>query len=172
MYKRSYVILSMCGILTGVWVGSAVGWTNTGGGDHGGADWIIDGPSVEIAGIHTGIDTIRIPNGDTVLVKAYESSDYGYVEIHAAVIDIAGTLQGSKRGGDRDGEGESDSDGGGGGDTGEKADPAGRDSGARAARSVGNTERTEFGGAPTAETREHIWGGEEARGSSWSRLRR
>ena len=115
MYKRSYVILAICGMLTAAWVGSAFGWTNTGGGDHGGADWIVDQSSAEIAGVHTDIGMFRIPADNTVLVKAYDGSDCGYVEIHAEVIDIAGTLQGSERGGSGAGSGGSKWIGAGGG---------------------------------------------------------
>jgi len=72
MWKKTWMNLGVFGILLGALVGSASGWTNTGGGDHGGEDWIITQSSVEIAGVHTNIGTFRIQSGKTVLVKAYE----------------------------------------------------------------------------------------------------
>lgn len=74
-----------------------IGWTNTGGGDHGGADWEpADG--LEIAGNHTNIGAFNVLTGRTVYVKPWNGASYGTVEIHANTISVIGTLTASGKG--------------------------------------------------------------------------
>ncbi len=66
-------------------------WTLEGGGDHSGANWFLaDGDS--IAGIHTGIDTLRISAGVSVGVKHYDGTEFGQVEIHCISAIIEGII--------------------------------------------------------------------------------
>lgn len=93
------------------------GWTNTGGGDHGGADWIISSDT-EIAGVHTNIGTFTINSGVTATVSSGVP-----LEIHANTINIYGTLDADGKGysGGSGGEGDGSSGSGygpGGGGTG------------------------------------------------------
>jgi len=66
-------------------------WTNTGGGDHGGADWIIT-TNTTIAGNHYNIRLFKIASGVTVTVQPYDGTNYGFVEVHAENIVIEGIL--------------------------------------------------------------------------------
>jgi len=77
--------------------GRFVGWGNISGGDHSGKDWII-GEDVEVGGNHTNIDNFKINAGVTVTVKGYDGSTHGTFEVHAADIDIEGTLTASEKG--------------------------------------------------------------------------
>ncbi len=72
-------------------------WTNTGGGDHEGADWIITA-NVTIADNHYNIGLFRIASGVTVTVKSYDGTNYGWLEIHAENIVIEGTLSANSAG--------------------------------------------------------------------------
>jgi hypothetical protein len=66
-------------------------WTNTGGGDHGGQDWIIT-TNTTIAGNHYNIRLFKIASGVMVTVQPYDGTNYGFVEIHAENIEILGSL--------------------------------------------------------------------------------
>ena len=83
-------------------------WTNTGGGDHAGADWIISS-NTTIAGRHYNIGTFRVNSGVTATVASYSGSNHtsdsaatnhtadpgslqGALRIEANVIDIQGTI--------------------------------------------------------------------------------
>ncbi len=66
-------------------------WIIDGGGDHSGANWTLsDGDS--IAGVHTGIDTFRVPSGNTIFIKHYNGADYGAVEIRCTAAIIEGAI--------------------------------------------------------------------------------
>jgi len=75
-------------------------WDNLSGGDHGGEDWIITAAdnNIEIADNHYNIGLFKIESGVTVTIKAYDGSSYGWVEIHADNIVIAGTLSADGKG--------------------------------------------------------------------------
>jgi len=75
----------------GLLPGRFVGWTNTGGGDHGGEDWII-AFDTKIAGIHTNIRTFKVNTGIIVTVKAYDGSSHGTFEVHAVDVDVDGII--------------------------------------------------------------------------------
>ena len=77
--------------------------------DHGGADLTLQSDD-QIYGVHTNIGTLTIPAGQTAKVLPYSSSTTGsgFVEITAARVTIAGTL-------DATGAGYPGGDGGGGG---------------------------------------------------------
>lgn len=78
-------------------------WTDTGGGDHGGADWIIS-VTTTVAGTHTNIGTFRINSGITATQEALtegESASLSTVKqfkVYADVIDIQGTFNGNSKG--------------------------------------------------------------------------
>jgi len=74
-----------------------VGWSNLGGGDHGGADWE-PANGLNIAGNHTNIGAFNVLGGRTVYVQPWNGSSYGSVEIHANTISIVGVLTASGRG--------------------------------------------------------------------------
>lgn len=90
---------------------TARAWTDTGGGDHGGADWT---PSngVSIAGTHTNIGTFTITAGYTVYIQAFDGSNYGWLSVSANTVNVVGTLTASGKGYGGGGGG-----GGGGGDS-------------------------------------------------------
>ena len=72
-------------------------WSNTGGGDHGGADWT-PANGTYIAGNHTNIGTFTVAGGTTVYIQPYDGTSYGSVQINANTIDIQGTLTASGQG--------------------------------------------------------------------------
>jgi hypothetical protein len=72
-------------------------WTNTGGGDHEGEDWIIT-TNTTIAGNHYNIRLFKIASGVTVTVQPYDGTNYGFVEIHAENIVIEGILSANEAG--------------------------------------------------------------------------
>lgn len=72
-------------------------WSNTGGGDHGGADWTIS-VATEVAGNHTNIGTFTVNSGITATLKAYNGASYGTFEVHANTINVIGTLTASGKG--------------------------------------------------------------------------
>lgn len=83
-------------VLTAVALGMALStqvmaWTDAGGGDHGGSNWVIAGGS-SIASNHYNIGLVSIATGATVTVRAWDGSRYGSVEIQAADIRIDGVL--------------------------------------------------------------------------------
>ena len=55
---------------------SVVAWTDTGGGDHGGSDWIIT-TNTTIADNHYNIGLFKIAAGVTVTVNAWDNTDGG-----------------------------------------------------------------------------------------------
>src|SRR6188474_3198000 len=69
----------------------AQGWTPTGGGDHGGADWTAADGDV-IGGVHINIGIFRVPAGATVTVQPWDGTQFGEVDITAEVVTIEGTL--------------------------------------------------------------------------------
>lgn len=72
-------------------VSSASAWTDTGGGDHGGANWTPDGDT--IAGVHTNINIFTISNGATATINAASP-----LEVYAQNITVLGTLDGNGKG--------------------------------------------------------------------------
>lgn len=74
-----------------------VGWSNTGGGDHGGADWIISS-NTEVAGNHTNIGLFKVNSGITTTVKAYDGASYGTFEVHAKNVNVIGTITATGKG--------------------------------------------------------------------------
>lgn len=72
-------------------VSGASAWTDTGGGDHGGANWTPDGDT--IAGVHTNINFFTISNGATATINAASP-----LEVYAQNITILGTLDGNGKG--------------------------------------------------------------------------
>ena len=72
-------------------------FTDTGGGDHEGADWIITTDTI-IAGTHTNIGTFQIDPGVTVTLETYSGGNYGSVDITATTGNIYGVLTGTGKG--------------------------------------------------------------------------
>ena len=67
-------------------------FTNTGGGDHEGADWT-PADATTIAGIHYNIGTFLVTSGYTLPV------DTGVpLEVHANIITVTGTINGDGKG--------------------------------------------------------------------------
>ena len=77
--------------------GRFVGWTNTGGGDHKGGDWII-ASDVEVGGVHTNIGAFKVNAGVTATVKGYDGSTHGSFEVHAVDVDVDGAIVASEKG--------------------------------------------------------------------------
>lgn len=77
--------------------GDPVGWTATGGGNHGGADWLID-VDTEIAGVHRNVGRLAVAAGVLVTVAAYDGASLGEVEVRARDIEIHGGVVGSALG--------------------------------------------------------------------------
>jgi len=67
-------------------------WTNTGGGDHEGADWTPADTTV-VAGIHWNIGTFTVTNGYTIVVSTGIE-----LEVHADTISVVGTINGDAKG--------------------------------------------------------------------------
>ena len=65
--------------------------------DHRGADWIISA-NTKIAGKHTNVGTFKVNPGVTGIIYGYNGSLYGTLEVHAANIDIGGTIIASGKG--------------------------------------------------------------------------
>src|SRR4051812_33905050 len=88
--RRSTLPLFLCGaaLLTPA---AARAWTDTGGGDHGGADWTISANTV-IAGTHTNVGTFTINSGITATVQALSGTSFGTLAVYAGGINIAGAL--------------------------------------------------------------------------------
>ncbi len=87
-----------------------IGWTDTGGGDHGGDPWTIS-VNTEVAGNHTNVGAFTVNNGITATVKAWDGASYGTFEVHATSVNVIGTITASGKGFGGGGAG-----GGGGGD--------------------------------------------------------
>lgn len=88
--------------------GDPVGWTDTGGGNHGGADWLIEADLV-VAGIHRNVGRFLVAPGVVVTLAPYDGSSLGELEVRAVDIEIAGALISSAlgyRGGAPGGAGE------------------------------------------------------------------
>lgn len=77
--------------------GSCPAWTDLGGGDHGGSNWVIAGGAT-IASNHYGIGVVTISSGATVSVKGWDGVQYGGVAISANDIRIDGSLDASGAG--------------------------------------------------------------------------
>ncbi|MEI6788060.1 MAG: hypothetical protein WCL49_06230 [bacterium] len=77
--------------------GQCYAWTDLGGGDHGGSNWVIAGGS-SIASNHYGIGMMTISSGVTVSVKSWDGSKYGGVSISATDMRIDGVLDASGAG--------------------------------------------------------------------------
>ena len=77
--------------------GAGAQWTNTGGGDHGKADWTITN-GTQIAGVHTGVAVLTIPAGATVTIAPYDGAAFGRVEIQCEAAVIEGDLLGTAAG--------------------------------------------------------------------------
>lgn len=60
MKKVFFLCLVVIGIIGGI--GKGFAWNNIEGGDHGGADWIINA-NTEIAGMHTNVNIFRVLSG-------------------------------------------------------------------------------------------------------------
>jgi len=72
-------------------------WATTWSGDQAGADvTLANGDYVQ--GAITGVGTFTLPSGATVYVTPWNGSDYGYVEVTARNIVIAGTLDAQRAG--------------------------------------------------------------------------
>ena len=67
-------------------------WTNTGGGDHDGANWTPADATV-IAGIHWNIGTFTVTTGYTITVSTGVE-----LEVHADTISVVGTIDGDAKG--------------------------------------------------------------------------
>lgn len=67
-------------------------WTNTGGGDHEGADWTPADTTV-IAGTHYNISTFTVTNGYTINIDTGNE-----LEVGADTISIVGTIDGNEDG--------------------------------------------------------------------------
>ncbi len=74
-----------------------VGWTDLGGGDHGGAAWTISS-NTEVAGVHTNVGTFTINTGITATIKAWDGASYGTFEVQCASASIIGTITASGKG--------------------------------------------------------------------------
>lgn len=73
-------------------------WTNTGGGDHGGADWT-PANGAAIAGVHTNIGKFTVAAGTTITVQPFDGTNFGSLEVRAnGAIQIDGTLNGDAAG--------------------------------------------------------------------------
>lgn len=80
--------IGLSAVLMGV---QGFAWTDLGGGDHGGSNWVIAGGAT-IASNHYNLGIVSIASGATVRVKAWDGLKYGGVEINAQVINILGSL--------------------------------------------------------------------------------
>ena len=67
-------------------------WTNTGGGDHEGADWTPADTTV-IGGVHYGIGAFLVTTGWTVIVDTTSE-----LEVYADTVSVVGTINGNSRG--------------------------------------------------------------------------
>lgn len=77
--------------------GDPVAWTETGGGNHGGADWAIEVDTV-LAGIHRNVGRFAVAPGVVVTVAAYTGSAFGELEVRAREIHVAGAVVASAQG--------------------------------------------------------------------------
>lgn len=93
------ILLCLLLILSGLFLSPkpVQAWTNTDGGDHGGADWT-PANGTYIAGNHTNIGTFTVAGGTTVYIQPYNGSSYGWVQINANTINIQGTLTATGQG--------------------------------------------------------------------------
>lgn len=77
--------------------GDPVDWTATGGGNHGGEDWIL-AADTEIAGVHRNVGRFSVEPGVLATVKAWDGASYGQLEVNADDIEISGSLIASAAG--------------------------------------------------------------------------
>lgn len=93
-------------------------WTNTGGGDHEGADWT-PADALIIGGVHYNIETFTVTTGYTVHVNTT-----AILAVYANTVSVVGTINGNARGyagglhraQDQDGQGGTGPGAGGGGE--------------------------------------------------------
>ena len=86
------------GCMVALWCGTGLAaWSNLGGGDHGGSNWVI-ATGTYIASNHYNIGTVTIATGATVSVQAYDGSKYGWVSVNASNITVLGTIDASGAG--------------------------------------------------------------------------
>jgi len=77
--------------------GDPVGWTETGGGNHGGEDWAIL-VDTALAGVHRNVGRFFVAAGVVVTVAGYDGSGLGELEVRAREADIAGAIVASAQG--------------------------------------------------------------------------
>lgn len=70
---------------------SALAWDASGGGDHGGQDWILADGAV-VAGTHTNVGRLVIPAEVHVQVRAADGDQYGALEVHCCDLELLGQL--------------------------------------------------------------------------------
>ena len=107
MKKINFIRMGMTAVLMLVLRQTGHAWTNTGGGDHSGADWTPTNNTV-VAGVHTNIGAFNLNTGITITVWGYQSgSGAGVFQVYANTMTINGTIDGRGRGygggGGRDG---------------------------------------------------------------------
>ncbi len=95
-YRASLKYGVVC--LAVLWCGvSVAAWSNLGGGDHGGTNWVIANGTY-IASNHYNVGSVIVATGVTAYVQPYSGGQYGWVQITASNIAIAGTLSASGAG--------------------------------------------------------------------------
>ncbi len=70
-------------------------WTPTGGGDHCGDDWVVDGDEL-VGGVHVNVGRFEV--GGTATLAAFDGTSGGTLRVQAEEIVIAGVLDASGRG--------------------------------------------------------------------------
>ena len=70
---------------------AAYAWTDTGGGDHLGADWTISA-GTSIAGNHYNIGTFTVNNGITATIAPWDGANFGSCVVSASVVNVIGTI--------------------------------------------------------------------------------
>ncbi|MBI4569480.1 MAG: hypothetical protein HY719_13885, partial [Planctomycetes bacterium] len=69
-----------------------IAWTDTGGGDHGGVDWIISAGTT-VGGTHTNVATFRVNSGITATIQSGNA-----FKVTAVTVDVQGTINGNGAG--------------------------------------------------------------------------
>ena len=91
-------VKGLLGSMVALWCGTSLAaWSNLGGGDHGGSDWVLTNGTY-IASNHYNIGTVTIATGVTVYVKSYSGGQYGWMQIVASNITILGAIDASGAG--------------------------------------------------------------------------
>ena len=83
---RSLCLVLALSVPVGAWAQS---WTNLGGGDHGGSDWVVVSGTA-IAGTHFGIGRFVVDAGVNIAVRPFASGEYGAVEVYADSVFVGG----------------------------------------------------------------------------------